>query len=48
MCTKSVPLLEIVQTISAYTQAKSVTSEEAFSAKNITAALSAKYKCKKR
>lgn len=45
MCTKDVSLLEAIQTIGAYGKAKGVTSDKVFSAKNITEALSAKYKC---
>jgi len=45
MCTKDVSLLEVIQTISAYGKAKGVTSDKVFSTKNITGALSAKYKC---
>jgi len=48
MCTKDVPLLEVIQTIGTYNKAKGIAPEAALSVKNITDALSAKYKCPKR
>ena len=48
MCTKEVPLIEVIQTIGAYNKAKGIAPEAALSVKNITDALSAKYKCPKR
>lgn len=47
MCTKNVPLLEIIQTIGAYNKTKGIATEASLSVRNITGALSAKYKCSK-
>ena len=46
MCTKDIPLLEVIQTIGAYNKAKGIPFDLALSTKNIAEALSAKYKCK--
>jgi len=48
MCTKDVPLLEIIQTLGAYNKAKGIAPEAALSVKSITDALSTKYRCPKR
>ena len=46
MCTKDIPLLEVIQTVGAHSKAKGIPSDQALSAKHITEALSTKYKCK--
>lgn len=48
MCTKDVPLLEIIQAIGAFNKERGIAPEAALSVKNITEALSAKYSCKKK
>ena len=48
MCTKDTPLLEIIQVIGAFNAAKGLSPETALSVKNITEALSAKYRCQKK
>lgn len=48
MCTKNIPLIEIIQVIGAYNKTKGISSEAALSVKNITEALSAKYRCQKK
>lgn len=48
MCTKDVPLLEVIQVIGAYNKANGIAPEAALSGKNITGALSAKYKCQRK
>jgi hypothetical protein len=45
MCTKDVPLLEIIKAISTYNKALGTAPELALSAKNISSALTAQYKC---
>lgn len=47
MCKKDVPLLEIIQVIGAYNKAKGIAPETRLSVKNITEALSARYRCQK-
>lgn len=48
MCTKNVPLLEVIQTIGTYNKTKGIAPEAALTVKNITDALSAKYVCPKK
>lgn len=48
MCTKDIPLLEVIQTIGACNKARGIPYDLALSTKNVTEALSAKYKCKAR
>lgn len=48
MCTKEVPLLEVIHVIGAYIKTKGITPNAAFSVKNITDALAAKYRCPKK
>lgn len=48
MCTKDVPLLEVVQALGAYNKAKGIRPELALTVKNVTDALSARYKCPKK
>ncbi len=48
MCTKDVPLLEVIQAIGAYNKARGTAPEAALSVKNVTEALSAKYRCQKK
>lgn len=46
MCTKDIPLLEVIQTLGAYNKIKGISLDQTLSAKNITEALSNKYKCR--
>ena len=48
MCTKNVPLLEVIQTLGTYNKAKGIAPETALTVKNVTDALSAKYVCPKK
>ena len=48
MCTKDVPLLEVIQVVGAFNKARGIAPEAALSVKNITEALSARYRCQKK
>lgn len=46
MCTKDIPLLEVIQILGAYNKIKGIPLDQTLSVKNITEALSNKYKCR--
>jgi hypothetical protein len=48
MCTKDVPLLEVIQVIGAFNKARGIAPEATLSVKNITEALFARYGCQKK
>ena len=48
MCTKDIPLLELIQSIRAYKVANTIPTDQPPSAKVIIDALSTKYKCKRK
>ena len=48
MCTKDVPLLEVIQVIGAHNKANNISADTAISVKSVTEALSAKYACKRK
>ena len=48
MCTKDVPLLEVIQTLGNHNKVKGIAPEAALTVKNITDALSTQYKCAKK
>ena len=48
MCTKDIPLLEIIQVLGAYNKVRGINPEAALSVKKVTEALAAKYRCPKK